>query len=83
MASLEQRYEPGDQIHVGDSVRYAGDTGTIVFVIDRGEYSPEFSENDWSHYGSRFMIQTPRLGLVMLDRAEEDLELLARAPSTV
>ena len=43
--SIEQRYESGDEIHVGDRVRYAGDTGTIVFVIDRGEYSPEFGKS--------------------------------------
>ena len=81
--SIEQRYESGDEIHVGDRVRYAGDTGTIVFVIDRGEYSPEFPEPDWSHYGSGFMIQTPKFALVMLDKADEDLELLARATPTI
>ena len=81
--SIEQRYESGDEIHVGDRVRYAGDTGTIVFVIDRGEYSPEFPERDWSHYGSGFMIRTPKFALVMLDKADEDLELLARATPTI
>jgi len=82
-ASIEQRYESGDEIHVGDRIRYAGDTGTIVFVIDRAEYSPEFPERDWSHYGSGFMIQTPKFALVMLGKADEDLELLARAMPTI
>lgn len=80
---IEQRYESGDEIHVGDHVRYAGDTGTIVFVIDRCEYSAAFPEKDWSHYGSGFMIQTPAYALVMLDKADEDLEFLSRATQTI
>ena len=80
---IEQRYESGDEIHVGDRVRYAGDTGTIAFVIDRGEYSADFPERDWSHDGTGFMIQTPKFALVMLDKSDEDLELLARATPTI
>ena len=82
-SSIDQRYESGEELHVGDHVRYAGDTGNIVFVIDRGEYSPEFPERDWSHYGSGFMIQTPKFALVMLDKADEDLKLLDRATPTI
>ena len=79
----DQRYYSGDEIHVGDRVRYAGDTGTIVFVIDRDEYSSKYSEGDWSHYGTGFMIETPRFARVMLDEADEDLELLERATRTI
>ena len=79
----DQRYYSGDEIHVGHHVRYAGDTGTIVFVIDRGEYSPRCPESDWSHYGSGFMIETPAFARVMLDEADEDLELLDRAMQTI
>ena len=79
----EQRYHSGDEIHVGDHVRYAADRGTIVFVIDRGEYSPEYPQSDWSHYGTGFMIETPVYARVMLDEADEDWELLARATPTI
>jgi hypothetical protein len=79
----DQRYHSGDEIHVGDRVRYAGDSGTIVFVIDRSEYSPDYPERDWAHYGTGFMIETPRYARVMLDQADEDLELLQRATPTI
>ena len=60
--------------------RYAGDTSfLIVFVIDRKEYSPDYPESDWSKYGTGFMIETPAFARVMLDEADEDLELLGRA----
>jgi hypothetical protein len=79
----EQRYCSGDEIHVSDRVRYAGDTGTIVFVIDRREYSPGYPESAWSQYGTGFMIETPAYTRVMLEKADEDLELLARATPTI
>jgi hypothetical protein len=79
----DQRYHSGDEIHVGDRVRYAGDTGTIVFVIDRREYSPKYPESDWSEYGTGFMIETPAFARVMLDEADEDLELLDRGTPTI
>jgi hypothetical protein len=80
---MEQLYDSGEEIHVGDRIRYAGHTGTIVFVIDRGEYSPAFPEKDWSSHGTGFMIQNQAYGLVMLDKADEDLEFLGRATQTI
>jgi hypothetical protein len=80
---MDQRYKSGEEIHVGDRIRYAGDPGTIVFVIDRNEYSATFPEKDWSHHGSGFMIQNPSYGLVMLNKADEDLEFLGRATQTI
>ena len=80
---MEQRYNSGEEIHVGDRIRYAGDPGTIVFVVDRNEYSPAFPEKDWSHHRTGFMIQNSAYGLVMLDKADEDLEFLGRATQTI
>jgi hypothetical protein len=80
---MEQRYHSGEEIHVGDRIRYAGDPGTIVFVIDRNEYSAAFPEKDWSHHRTGFMVQNPAYGLVMLDKADEDLEFLGRATPTI
>jgi hypothetical protein len=39
---MDQRYEDGSEIHVGDVVSYNGQRGTIVVVVDRGEYAPAF-----------------------------------------
>ena len=80
---MEQLYHSGEEIHIGDQVRYAGDPGKIVFVVDRAEYSPDFPEKDWAHHKTGFMIQTPGYGLVMLDKADEDLKLLGRAKQTI
>ena len=76
---MEQRYSSGDEVHIGDRIRYAGSLGTIAFVIDRAEYSPEFPAEHWSHYGTGFMIQCDSMGLVMLKESDEDLELIAHA----
>jgi len=81
--SIDQRYSSGDEIHLGDCVRYAHDIGKIVFVINRGEYSLEFPESNWSQYGTGFMIQTSKHALVMLDKADQDLELISRATQTI
>ena len=75
---MEQRYFTGEEIHGGDRVRYAGCPGTVVFVIDRGEYSPEFPAGHWSSHGSGFMVQTSAFGLVLLLAADADLELIGR-----
>ena len=80
---MDQLYQSGEEIHVGDRIRYAGHAGTIVFVIDRREYSPEFPEKDWSDHRTGFMIQTPAYGLVLLEKADEDLEFLGRVTQTV
>ena len=75
----DQRYYTGEDIHIGDQVTYGRSPGTIVFVIDRSEYSPEFPAEHWSHYATGFMIQCDSMGLVMLQEPDEDLELLHRA----
>jgi hypothetical protein len=80
---MEQRYNSGEEIHIGDRIRYAGDHGTIVFGVDRNEYSAAFPEKDWSHHGTGFMVQNSAYGLVMLEKADEDLEFLGRATQTI
>ena len=78
---MEQRYSTGEEIHGGDRVRYVGCSGTVVFVIDRNEYSPEFPVGHWSSHSSGFVVQTSALGLVLLLAADEDLELIGRGAS--
>ena len=75
----EQRYSSGEEIHIEDRVIYGGSPGTIVFVIDRGEFSQEFPEEHWSDYNAGFMIRNEAMGLVMLQEADEDLELVSRS----
>ena len=41
---MEQLYYSGEEIHIGDQVGYAGHPGEVVFVVDRGEYSPDFQK---------------------------------------
>ena len=43
----------------------------------------EVTEKDWSDHTTGFMIQTPVYGLVMLDKADEDLEFIGRATQTI
>jgi hypothetical protein len=76
---MDQRYDSGEEIHAGDRVLYGGSRGVIVFVVDRKEYSAEFSEEYWGDSGTGFMIQTQMWGLMRLDAADEDLELISRA----
>jgi hypothetical protein len=75
----EQRYYSGEEIHIGDRVTYGGTPGVILFVIDRGEFSPEFPAEHWSGCRTGFMIRSKSMGLVMLDRSDEVLEFISRA----
>jgi hypothetical protein len=65
-------------VHCGDSVSYNRQRGTVVFVIDHGEYASDFPEADWSHHGHGFMIRFDNGGLLMLEDGDELLSLLGR-----
>jgi len=68
-----QRYNSGEEIHVGDHVSYFGIPVlvVVVFVNDTSEYSEGFSAKDWSHLG-RWCGK--RTGSVYLECADEDLK---------
>ena len=72
-------YESGEQICVGDRVRHAGRLGSIVAVIDRGEYAENFPSAEWSNYQRGFIVKDDSGELYMYDVADEDLELLRSA----
>jgi hypothetical protein len=78
---MDQRYQNGSEIHVGDVVSYAGQRGTVVFVADRQEYSETYAQSDWpvSKYATGFMIEFTNGTRLLLDSADEDLELASRA----
>jgi hypothetical protein len=76
------RYRDGQEIRVGDEIRWDDLAGTVVFVIDTRSYSPEFPDADWSYLRRGFMLDVERgVGLVHLEEADEDLELIARTES--
>ena len=77
---MEQLYQNGSEVHVGDVVSYAGQRGAIMFVADRHEYSDTYSEADWpsSRYPTGFMIEFTNGARLLLDSSDEDLELVSR-----
>ncbi len=77
---MNQRYQNGSEIHLEDVVSYHGQTGTVVFVADRREYSKDYSESDWpvSEYPTGFMIEFTNGARLLLDRSDEHLELISK-----
>jgi hypothetical protein len=75
---MDQRYQDGSEVHVADTVSYAGQRGIVVFVADRQEYSDAYPVSDWppSMYPTGFMIEFTNGALLMLDSSDEDLELI-------
>jgi hypothetical protein len=77
---MDQRYQDGSEIHLGDAVSYYSQRGTIMFVADREEYSERFSEADWplSEYPSGFMIEFTNGALLFLNASDEHLSFISR-----
>ncbi len=78
---MDQCYEDGSEIHVTDVVSYSGQRGTVVFVADRREYSDTYPESEWpqSAYPTGFMIEFSNGARLLLDAADEDLQLVSRS----
>ena len=79
MPMTASRYYDGNDVRIGDQILYAGQLGTIVCVIDTGSYSSAYPES-WSYLQEGFMMDVAGMGLVHMNEADEDLELVARAP---
>jgi hypothetical protein len=79
---MDQRYHSGEEIHIGDRVRYAGCLATIMFVIDREEWPIAESEDSrlwWrSEHKSGFLLTQDGGGRVFLPDADEDLTFTSR-----
>lgn len=58
------KYQSGEQIRVGDTVKIGDCIGRVVFVIPSNEYSEEYSEEDWSYLKEGFGIKAEKYGLV-------------------
>ena len=69
-------YKTGEEIRLGDQIRYAGSCGIVTSVI----YGPECSSENQNEAGSDHVIAltftTDAHPLVFIDQAERDLELL-------
>ena len=78
MAGLDIHYQSGEEIQVGDRIDYAGQPGTVVFVLGTRSFAPGFPEKDWSYLGRGFMVDVQGMGLIHFEEADEDLTLSAR-----
>ncbi|WP_155322391.1 hypothetical protein [Desulfosarcina ovata] len=67
------KYLSGEQIRVGDTVKFGDCLGKIVFVIPSKEYSKDYSEADWSYLKVGFGIETEEYGLVHQVEPDEEL----------
>jgi len=64
---MRHQYKTGEEVRLGDQIRYADSAGMVVTVVHRG--------ND---HTTGFMICTDAHSLVFLDKAGEDLEFVKR-----
>ncbi len=74
-------YADGQPIKLGDRVKLDRDSGgTVVCVIDTGEYSAEFPEAQWGYLKEGVLMEFPTYGLIHCTTVDSDLVLLSRAP---
>lgn len=75
------RYQSGEELRKGDRIRYAGQPGSVQFVITEATGDPAL---DWylqEYPGGGVMIDTEAYGPVFFNSIEneEDLEFVSRA----
>jgi len=71
-------YKTGEEIQLGDQVRYAGSRGIVTSVIYGRDCSPENQNEERSDHVIALTITTDAHPLVFIDQAEPDLDLLGR-----
>jgi hypothetical protein len=75
------KYWDGQEIKVGDRVKYGEDEGGIVVSsMDTNEYSEEHPKEQWGYLKKGVMIEFPTMGLIHFVEPEHDLELISCAP---
>ena len=62
-------------ISVGDLITYGGKSGRIIFIIQDGQFSPDYLEKDWSYLKKGIGIQIDGGDLFCLEEPDEDLIL--------
>jgi hypothetical protein len=75
------KYHSTDQrVQVGDVVRYFGEEGKIVFVIDDDSFSTPYPKEHWSYLGKGVGIEMQNgkwkgnLFVITTSETDEDLE---------
>ena len=74
----KQRYKTGQEIRLGDQIRYAGSCGIVTSVIYGRDRSSENENEKGSDYAIALTITTDAHSFVFIGQAEQDLEFLAR-----
>jgi hypothetical protein len=77
-----QRYKTGEEIRLGDKIRYAGGCGFITSVIYGRDHSSANQNGEGSDHAIALTITTDEHPLVFIDQAEADLEFLGRGYPT-
>jgi hypothetical protein len=74
------KYVTGEDVKLRDRVRLGSDAdGVVVFIIDTGEYTPEYQEAYWGGYLKKgAMIHFPSYGLIHYEELEPDVQLISR-----
>lgn len=79
------KYADGQDVKLGDKVRLGKDSGgVVVFIIDTGEYSPDYPEAEWKgNLKKGVMVRFPLYGLIHYEtEVESDVELIARSTAS-
>jgi hypothetical protein len=72
-------YDTGERIIIGDVVRYGGEEGRIVFLIDEGAYAPGYPKHNWEFLRKGIGIAVTKMNAPFhLEDSDEDLDLVAR-----
>lgn len=73
-------YTDGQEVMLGDEVLIDGQrTGIVVACMDSGQYSTQYSENDWAYLMEGALIDTDFGGLIHYkNSANERIELVKR-----
>ena len=67
------RYPNGTQIKVGDPIKLSnGETGTVVFCVDTGEYSEGFPKEEWQYLKTGVMVKTNKGALIHFTEPNND-----------
>src|SRR6516225_11104172 len=78
---LKQQYKTGEEIRLGDQIRYAGSFGIVTSVVYGRDCSSEEQNEEGSDHAIALTITTGAYPLVFIDQAERDLEFLERFES--
>jgi len=76
------KYPDGQEVRLGDQVKLGeNDGGVVVASIDTDEYSDGYPAAQWDYLKKGVMIEFPRYGLIHYEEPDDDLQLIARAPT--